>query len=206
MQLSAEHERPLIVLRGVARYFDVSRPWLNRVIERAPRLLLKAVEDVSFEIRRGETLALVGESGCGKSTVARLIAGLYRVSRGQIEFDGQAQLPTASVWSPEVRRRMQMIFQDPYASLNPRWRVADIVADRYACTVCERGAVRSAIAQRPCSRRSASRLTTDASIRTNSPVDSDSASRSLARFLLSRSSWRAMSPRPRSTCRYRRRF
>jgi len=129
MQLSAEHERPLIVLRGVARYFDVSRPWLNRVIERAPRLLLKAVEDVSFEIRRGETLALVGESGCGKSTVARLIAGLYRVSRGQIEFDGQAQLPTASVWSPEVRRRMQMIFQDPYASLNPRWRVADIVAE-----------------------------------------------------------------------------
>ena len=54
MQLSAEHERPLIALRGVARYFDVSRPWLNRVIERAPRLLLKAVEDVSFEIRRGE--------------------------------------------------------------------------------------------------------------------------------------------------------
>jgi peptide/nickel transport system ATP-binding protein len=129
MQQSAEHERPLVALRGVARYFDVSRPWLNRMIERAPRLLLKAVEDVSFEIRRGETLALVGESGCGKSTVARLIAGLYRVSRGQIEFDGQAQLPTASVWSTEVRRRMQMIFQDPYASLNPRWRIVDIVAE-----------------------------------------------------------------------------
>ena len=129
MQSRAETARPLVALHGVARYFDVSRPWLNRVVERAPRQLLKAVEDVSFEIRPGETLALVGESGCGKSTVARLIVGLYRTSRGHIEFDGQAQLPTASTWSAEVRRRMQMIFQDPYASLNPRWRVADIVAE-----------------------------------------------------------------------------
>src|SRR5689334_18559481 len=124
---SAEH--PLIAVHGVARYFDVSRPWLNRVIEHAPRLLLKAVEDVSFEIRRAETLALVGESGCGKSTVARLIVGLYRTSRGHIEFDAQPQLTGSMVWSPAVRRRMQMIFQDPYASLNPRWHVADIVAE-----------------------------------------------------------------------------
>ena len=129
MQSPAEAVRALVALHGVARYFDVSRPWLNRVVERAPRRLLKAVEDVSFEIRSGETLALVGESGCGKSTVARLIVGLYRTSRGHIEFDGQAQLATASTWSAEVRRRMQMIFQDPYASLNPRWRVADIVAE-----------------------------------------------------------------------------
>jgi peptide/nickel transport system ATP-binding protein len=69
---------------------------------------------VSFEVERGETLALVGESGCGKSTVARLIVGLYAPSAGRIEFRG---------------RRMQMIFQDPYASLNPRWRVRDIVAE-----------------------------------------------------------------------------
>ena len=135
---------PLVNVHGVARYFDVSRPWLNRVVERAPRLLLKAVDDVSFEIRRGETFALVGESGCGKSTVARLIVGLYRTTQGRIEFDGSAQLPGAGTWSAEVRRRMQMIFQDPYASLNPRWRVADIVAEpmRVHRTVRQRAQIR----------------------------------------------------------------
>src|SRR3954452_4663341 len=134
----------LVSVRGVARYFDVSLPWLNRLVERAPRLLLKAVDDVSFEIRRGETFALVGESGCGKSTVARLIVGLYRTSQGRIEFDGHAQLAGAGTWSPDVRRRMQMIFQDPYASLNPRWRVADIVAEpmRVHRTVRQRAQVR----------------------------------------------------------------
>jgi peptide/nickel transport system ATP-binding protein len=105
---------PLLGLRGVSRDFDVSAPWLNRVLERQPRRSLRAVDDVSFEVERGETLALVGESGCGKSTVARLIVGLYAPSAGRIEFRG---------------RRMQMIFQDPYASLNPRWRVKDIVAE-----------------------------------------------------------------------------
>src|SRR5512132_451422 len=79
---------PLVSVRGVSRCFDVSRPWLNRLVERAPRLLLKAVEDVSFDISRGETLALVGESGCGKSTVARLLVGLYAPSAGTVDFDG----------------------------------------------------------------------------------------------------------------------
>ena len=105
---------PLLNLSGVSRDFDVSAPWLNRVLERQPRRSLRAVDDVSFDVERGETLALVGESGCGKSTVARLIVGLYAPSAGRIEFRG---------------RRMQMIFQDPYASLNPRWRVRDIVAE-----------------------------------------------------------------------------
>jgi peptide/nickel transport system ATP-binding protein len=81
---------------------------------------------VSFSIRRGETVALVGESGCGKSTVARLIVGLYAPSRGQIVFEGADLADPASA---PLRRRMQMIFQDPYASLNPRWRVRDIVAE-----------------------------------------------------------------------------
>jgi len=121
--------RPLVALHGVGRDFDVSKSWLNRVIERTPRQLLKAVDDVTFEIMPGETLGLVGESGCGKSTVARLIVGLYAPSRGRIEFDGNAQIADAGAWSSGVRRRMQMIFQDPYASLNPRWRVADIVAE-----------------------------------------------------------------------------
>ncbi|MDF3010789.1 MAG: nikE [Burkholderiales bacterium] len=105
---------PLLRLEAVSRDFDVSRPWLNRVLEREPRRALRAVDRVDLEVERGETLALVGESGCGKSTVARLIVGLYAPTEGRIEFHG---------------RRMQMIFQDPYASLNPRWRVRDIVAE-----------------------------------------------------------------------------
>src|SRR5262245_24300207 len=104
----------LLSLAAVSRDFDVSRPWLNRVLEGEPRRLLRAVDGISFEVERGETLALVGESGCGKSTVARLIVGLYPPSTGRIEYRG---------------RRLQMIFQDPYASLNPRWRVKKIVAE-----------------------------------------------------------------------------
>jgi peptide/nickel transport system ATP-binding protein len=103
-----------LALDSVSRDFDVSRPWLNRLLEGEPRRLLRAVDRVSLEVQQGETLALVGESGCGKSTVARLIVGLYAPSQGRISFRG---------------RRMQMIFQDPYASLNPRWRVRDIVAE-----------------------------------------------------------------------------
>jgi peptide/nickel transport system ATP-binding protein len=118
---------PLVELIDVARYFDVSAPWLNRVIERKPRQILRAVDGVSFAIEKGETLGLVGESGCGKSTVARLIVGLYRPTRGEIRYAGRV----VDFADPELalRRTMQMIFQDPYASLNPRWRVKDIVAE-----------------------------------------------------------------------------
>jgi len=120
----------LLRLESVGRDFDVSRPWLNRLIEGAPRQLLRAVDEVSLEVQKGETLALVGESGCGKSTVARLIVGLYAPSRGRIAFDGiDLSDPAAHGETERVRRRMQMIFQDPYASLNPRWRVRDIVAE-----------------------------------------------------------------------------
>jgi peptide/nickel transport system ATP-binding protein len=122
----------LLTLTDVARTFDVSPPWLNRVLERKPRALLKAVDGVSLAIARGETLGLVGESGCGKSTVARLIVGLHAPTRGTIEFDG-AMLAGAGQGDGAVqraaRRGMQMIFQDPYASLNPRWRVADVIAE-----------------------------------------------------------------------------
>jgi len=120
----------LLKLENVGRDFDVSRPWMNRVIERVTRQLLHAVDGVSFEVRKGETLALVGESGCGKSTLARLIVGLYAPSRGRIEFDGvEITDPAVRAKTARLRRRMQMIFQDPFASLNPRWRVCDIVAE-----------------------------------------------------------------------------
>jgi peptide/nickel transport system ATP-binding protein len=122
----------LLELADVARTFDVSPPWLDRVLERRPRALLKAVDGVSLTISRGETLGLVGESGCGKSTVARLIVGLHAPTRGTIRFDGVVLAGDGAAdgaGQRMARRRMQMIFQDPYASLNPRWRVADIVAE-----------------------------------------------------------------------------
>src|SRR5205814_8246413 len=119
----------LIEVRELVKDFDVSRPWLNRVIEGAPRQLLRAVDGVSFAIQRGDTLSLVGESGCGKSTVARLICGLYEPTGGSVVFDGvDLGKVTSRSEMLQLRRRFQMIFQDPYASLNPRWRGPDISA------------------------------------------------------------------------------
>jgi peptide/nickel transport system ATP-binding protein len=120
-------ETPMLELRDAARYFDVSRPALQRLIAGEGKRILRAVDGVNLSVPKGTTLSLVGESGCGKSTVARLAVGLYRPSVGQVMFDGRdlAEARAAS----DQRRRMQMIFQDPYASLNPRWRVRDIVAE-----------------------------------------------------------------------------
>lgn len=121
---------PLLEVQDLAKTFDVSPPWLNRVIERKPKQFVHAVDGIGFSITRGSTLALVGESGCGKSTVARLLVGLYEPTRGSVRFDGEDIAKTlASNAALALRRRMQMIFQDPYASLNPRWKVQDIVAE-----------------------------------------------------------------------------
>jgi peptide/nickel transport system ATP-binding protein len=126
--VAAESSAPLIDVEGLAKTFDVSPPWLNRVVDRKPRQFVHAVDDVSFAIERGTTLALVGESGCGKSTVARLLVGLYAPTRGRIVFGG-VDATAVDARPRAMRRRMQMIFQDPYASLNPRWMVRDIVAE-----------------------------------------------------------------------------
>ena len=117
-------------LAGLKRYFDVSAPWLVRKIEGRPRQIVQAVDGIDIEIAKGETFSLVGESGCGKSTVARLVVGLYPPTAGTIEFDGNDMAGRRSRSDmAALRRRMQMIFQDPYASLNPRWRVFDIIAE-----------------------------------------------------------------------------
>jgi peptide/nickel transport system ATP-binding protein len=121
----------LVKVDDLAKTFDVSPPWLNRVLERKPHQFVHAVDGVSFSIHKGKTLALVGESGCGKSTVARLLVGLYEPTRGAVFFDGQdtGVLKSSAANLRGLRRRMQMIFQDPYASLNPRWKVLDIVGE-----------------------------------------------------------------------------
>lgn len=126
--MTTEHH--FVEVENLSRHFDVSKPWLNRVIERHPIQILRAVDGVNFSIPKGKTFALVGESGCGKSTIAKLCVGLYRPTTGSIRIDNT---DIASLRSRAeilaVRRRLSMIFQDPYASLNPRWRVADIVAE-----------------------------------------------------------------------------
>ncbi len=118
---------PLVQVTNLVRTFDVSQPWLTRVITRQPKQLLHAVNDITFSIAQGETFALVGESGCGKSTVARLLVGLYAPSKGSVALAGNDV--SALKTNLKLRRDAQMIFQDPYASLNPRWRVADIIAE-----------------------------------------------------------------------------
>ncbi len=111
---------PILTVTHVSKEFDVSAPWLNRVLERKPKLFVKAVNDVSFTIPRGTCFSIVGESGCGKSTVARLVTGLYSTTSGDIHVGkGASGRPV----------RVQMIFQDPHSSLNPRWRVGDIIAE-----------------------------------------------------------------------------
>ncbi|WP_127145152.1 ABC transporter ATP-binding protein [Pelagibacterium montanilacus] len=121
---------PLLEVKNLSVSFDVSRPWLNRKLEGQDKVLLKAVNDVSFSINKGETFAIVGESGSGKSTIARLIVGLLKPSSGDVFFEGKSlSAGLEGAEARKLRRRFQMIFQDPFASLNPRWHVADIVAE-----------------------------------------------------------------------------
>ena len=121
---------PLVTVRGLKRVFDVSRPWISRMIDRGPRRLLRAVDGVDFTIERAETFGVVGESGSGKSTLARMVVGLLRPSAGEVLIRGVDMAATRDPSARrDVRRRIQMIFQDPYASLNPRWRVGAIVAE-----------------------------------------------------------------------------
>lgn len=117
---STSQKSPALTVERLVRIFDVSAPWLNRVVERKPRRYLHAVNDISFMVPAGGCLSLVGESGCGKSTVARLVTGLCKPTSGELRFaPGRSGAPLSA----------QMIFQDPYASLNPRWRVKNIVAE-----------------------------------------------------------------------------
>ena len=110
----------LVQVSHLKQYFPISTGFLKTT-------MLKAVDDVSFDIRKGETLGLVGESGCGKTTVGRTMLQLYKPTGGEIWFDGKQINSNETL--REFRRRAQMVFQDPYSSLNPRMTVADIVAE-----------------------------------------------------------------------------
>ncbi|MEM7209423.1 MAG: ABC transporter ATP-binding protein [Pseudomonadota bacterium] len=120
-----------IRIENLSRRFDLSDPWLARVMYRRSKQFLDAVDNVSFEIQRGTTYALVGESGSGKSTIARMAVGLLAPSTGQVLIDGHNLHDTNMTQSEhrKIRQRMQMVFQSPFASLNPRWRVGSILAE-----------------------------------------------------------------------------
>ena len=112
-------EKNLVEVKGLKEYFPITTGFMKTT-------MLKAVDDVSFTIRKGETLGLVGESGCGKTTVGRTLLHLYKPTAGEIYFDGKL---VDKKTLPEYHRRAQMVFQDPYSSLNPRMTVGDIVAE-----------------------------------------------------------------------------
>ena len=124
-------DKPYLSVTGLSRHFDISEPWVARVVSGRGKRLLKAVEDVSFSIAKGQTYALVGESGSGKSTIARMIVGLERPDSGVIRIDEQTAFDVASGPSQDnsLRQKLQMVFQSPYSSLNPRWRVGDILME-----------------------------------------------------------------------------
>ena len=110
----------LVDVRHLKQYFNINVGWLMT----KP---LKAVDDVSFSIRRGETLGLVGESGCGKTTAGRSILHLYKPTGGEVIFNGRPIKNKADI--RELRKNATMVFQDPYSSLNPRMTVSDIIGE-----------------------------------------------------------------------------
>ncbi|CAM3270417.1 MULTISPECIES: dipeptide ABC transporter ATP-binding protein [Brevibacillus] len=119
-----ENNENLIEVKNLKKYFDVKKGLFSRSDRQ-----LKAVDDVSFSIKKGETLGLVGESGCGKTTAGRTLLKLYEPTSGQILFQGK---PIEHLKFKEIlpiRKKMQMIFQDPYASLDPRMTVGEIIGD-----------------------------------------------------------------------------
>ncbi len=118
----------LVEVRHLVKHFPITRGILLRRQVGAVR----AVDDVSFAVRRGETLGIVGETGCGKSTTARLIARLLEPTSGEVLFDGEDVTARRGASLKPLRREMQMIFQDPYSSLNPRKTVGSIIAEPFA--------------------------------------------------------------------------
>jgi peptide/nickel transport system ATP-binding protein len=120
---------PFVAVRDLAKTFRARRSLLS-ALRRSPGVDVTAVDGVSFDIPRGKTFALVGESGSGKSTIAQLVVGLLKPTRGVVLIDGTS-ITVRGDQRKALQRRIQMVFQDPYTSLNPRWRVGAVIAEPY---------------------------------------------------------------------------
>ncbi|HET7581109.1 MAG TPA: dipeptide ABC transporter ATP-binding protein [Bacillales bacterium] len=118
-----DREKPLVEVKRLKKHFPVKKGWFGK------NEAVRAVDDVSFFIRKGETFGLVGESGCGKSTTGRMIMKLLTATEGEIWFDGQEISHLNDNQMRRIRKGLQMVFQDPYASLNPRMKIHEIVAE-----------------------------------------------------------------------------
>ncbi|WP_159884605.1 ABC transporter ATP-binding protein [Paenibacillus puerhi] len=127
----------LLQVQGVKKYFPIHRGLFQR-----GKGFIRAVDDVTFDIRKGETFGLVGESGCGKSTLGRVLLQLEKATAGRVVFEGQDLLARGSRQGKELRRDMQVVFQDPYGSINPRWKVGDIIGEPFWVHESLRGAAK----------------------------------------------------------------
>ncbi len=130
----APDEQPLVQVNGLVKHFPITRG----VAFKRQLGAVKAVDGITFEVRRGETLGLVGETGCGKSTTAKLLMRLLEPTAGRICFDGQDITDVGSARLKAVRRQMQIVFQDPYSSLNPRKTIGSIIGEPFAIHGLER--------------------------------------------------------------------
>ena len=126
-EANARDAPPILEVRGLVKHFPIG----SGLAWRRQSGVIRAVDDVSFDLRRGETMGLVGESGCGKSTVARTLLRLEEPTAGEALFHGRDIFSAADAELKEMRRRIQVIFQDPYASLNPRMRVEEIIGESW---------------------------------------------------------------------------
>ncbi len=196
----AIEKKDLLVVQNLKTYFPVRSGVFQRVTA-----WVKAVDDVSFTVKEGETFGLVGESGCGKTTVSRSILRLIPANGGSVFFDGQDVFNLRGAELKALRRNMQIVFQDPYSSLDPRMLVGDIIAESLLIHGMKDRRQRNAIVQEMLAKVGLNPYHATATL-TSSPADSVNASALRARWpsilVLSSATSRSL----HSTSRFSRRF